>query len=181
MSNYRRSRTAGGTWFFTVVTHHRRPILTEPSSRSVLKAMIGEVRRDLPFTIDGWVLLPDHIHTIWSLPEGDRNFSKRWGLIKAGVTRQLKELFPQQEFISDSRQRRHEGGIWQRRFWEHEIRDETDFARHMDYLHYNPVKHGLVEHVNDWPYSTFHRYVKCGVYPADWCGGESSSLSGMGE
>ena len=181
MPNYRRSSREGGTWFFTVVTHHRRPILTEPFSRKALREVVHEVRTEYPFTIDGWVLLPDHLHTVWTLPAGDRDFSKRWGLIKVGFTKRVKHDFHWENLMSESRRRQHESTIWQRRFWEHEIRDENDFARHMDYLHYNPVKHGLVERVADWPYSTFHRYVQDGIYPGDWCGGGDTQPLGCGE
>jgi putative transposase len=169
MSNYRRARTAGGCYFFTVVTYARRPILTLPESRFHLREVITEVRENHPFTIDGWVLLPDHLHCLWTLPEGDANFSKRWGLIKAGFTKRAK-TFLSSSASHDTRWHRHEGLVWQRRFWEHEIRDETDFRRHLDYIHINPVKHELVSKVSQWPHSTFHCWVKQGVYSEDWAG-----------
>lgn len=181
MSNYRRSHREGGTWFFTVVTHHRRPLLTEAISLQALREVICEVRQDHPFSIDAWVLLPDHIHAIWTLPQNDNDFSKRWGLIKAGFTKRLRKTFHQDTLITTSRKQRHEGSIWQRRFWEHEIRDETDFIHHMDYLHYNPVKHELVDRVVDWPHSTFHRLVRSGAYHENWGGNERALPGNYGE
>lgn len=168
MSNYRRANTEGGTYFFTVVTCRRRKILTMRAARSALRASIDDVRQYHPFVIDAWVLMPDHLHCIWTLPEGDRDFSKRWGLIKTGFTKRTKSLFHNQAWMNNSRQRKRESTIWQRRFWEHEIRDHRDYLAHMDYLHFNPVKHGLVNRVVEWPYSTFHRYVSRGVYPETW-------------
>jgi putative transposase len=114
------------------------------------------------------VLLPDHIHCIWTLPENDCDYSKRWGMIKAGFSKRAKHLFHRNEWMSDSKRKHREAAVWQRRFWEHMIRDEDDFRRHLDYLHFNPVKHGLVKCVRDWPHSTFHRFVKDGFYPQDW-------------
>ncbi|MFW6123161.1 MAG: REP-associated tyrosine transposase [Thermodesulfobacteriota bacterium] len=157
MPNYRRAKQAGGTFFFTVVTHRRLPVLTQANSREILRRVIHRVRLEHPFTIDAWVLLPDHMHCIWTLPCGDADFSKRWGLIKAGFTREMKRSSPQPE--------RH---WWQHRFWEHQIRGDLDFERHVHYIHYNPVKHGLVSNVKDWPYSTFHRFVRDGLYEPRW-------------
>ncbi len=168
MPNYRRSTAPGATYFFTVVTYRRQAILVEPESRLILRQVIEEVRQQHPFVIDAWVLLPDHLHCIWTLPENDADYSKRWGMIKAGFTKQAKLFFHRNEWMNRSKQRHREGTIWQRRFWEHQIRDEADFQRHVDYIHYNPVKHGLVKEVKAWPYSTFHRYVREGIYPGDW-------------
>lgn len=170
MPNYRRARTAGGTYFFTVVTEGRRQLLTEPEARTALRDVVQEVRRQYPFAIDAWVMLPEHIHCLWTLPAGDTDYSKRWGLIKAGFSKQMKDNQPSRGAISRSRNRHREASIWQRRFWEHQIRDEEDFRRHMDYIHFNPVKHGLAKSVSDWPYSTFHRYAARGVYPGNWGG-----------
>ena len=133
-----------------------------------MRQVIDEVRRQYPFFVDAWVLLPDHLHCLWTLPEGDEDFSKRWGLIKAGFSRKIKETFHKMELMTDSKERHRESTIWQRRFWEHQIRNDADFERHFHYIHYNPVKHGLVERVRDWPYSTFHIFVQEGLYPADW-------------
>jgi len=172
MPNYRRIQIPGIIYFFTVVTYKRQKMLVIPKSRQILRAMIHEVRQQLPFTICGWVLLPDHIHCIWALPENDSDYSKRWGMIKAGFSKMAKNLFHRDEWITDSKRKYREATIWQRRFWEHMIRDEDDFRRHIDYLHFNPVKHGLVKRVRDWPYSTFHRFVKKGFYPPGWGGDE---------
>lgn len=176
MPNYRRIRIPGVTYFFTVVTYKRRKILTTPESRQILRTMINEVRQQHPFTIRGWVLLPEHIHCIWTLPENNGDYSKRWGLIKAEFSKRAKNLIRRDEWMTGSKRKHREATIWQRRFWEHMIRDEDDLRRHMDYLHFNPVKHGLVKCVKDWPYSTFHRFVKNGFYPPDW-GGDSTEDS----
>ena len=168
MPNYRRVRTPGGSYFFTLVTHRRKPLLDNPESRHVLREMIQHVRKELPFRIEAWVLLPEHLHCIWTLPQGDADYSKRWGLIKAGFSKRMRGVFRSSEWIRGSQAKHRESAIWQRRFWEHEIRDQEDFNRHMDYIHWNPVKHGQVVRVVDWPYSTFHRYVTQGVYPTDW-------------
>ena len=181
MSNYRRTRAEGGTYFFTVVTYRRRPLLTLPESRIALRSAIEEMRSQHPFTIEAWVLLPDHLHCIWRLPAGDNDYSKRWGLIKAGFTKKTKHLFQRDEWMNDSKTRHREATIWQRRFWEHQIRDEIDYQAHMDYIHFNPVKHGLVSNVNEWPYSTFHRYVREGVYGIGWGQGGDSGKGILGE
>ena len=167
MSLYRRFYIPGGSYFFTVVTHERRPVLCDEPFRRALRRAINEVRSDQPFAILAWVLLPDHLHTIWTLPPGDDDFSKRWGRIKALTT---KALPPDLIYCARSVGKLHkrEAGVWQRRFWEHALRSEDDLRRHADYLHYNPAKHGLVEYVADWPWSSFHRWVKQGLYPSDW-------------
>jgi putative transposase len=170
MPEYRRIKVKGGTYFFTVVTHSRRPFLTNPQVRIALRDGIREVRQSLPFTINAWVLLPDHIHTVWTLPENDDNFASRWAIIKRAVSRRYEALDVNGRSIDDSRNKRGEKQIWQRRFWDHLIRDELDLQRHLDYLHWNPVKHGYVKRVSDWPYSTFHRFVARGLYPPDWGG-----------
>ncbi|WP_051304981.1 REP-associated tyrosine transposase [Chitinilyticum litopenaei] len=140
----------------------------------LLRAAVQTVKRSHPFIIHGWVVLPEHLHCILELPPGDADFALRWRLIKLLFSRQLPKL----ERRTLVRQRRGERGIWQRRYWEHLIRDAADFAAHMDYLHFNPVKHGLVSRVADWPYSTFHTLVSTGVYPANWAGGEQAALYG---
>jgi putative transposase len=126
------------------------------------------------FTIDAWVVLPDHLHCVWTLPSGDDDFSTRWRLIKTIFARS----FAADERRSDARRRHQERGIWQRRFWEHSIRDDSDFAAHVDYVHFNPVKHGYVAQVADWPYSTFKACVRRGFYPVDWLGPAQQTLSG---
>jgi putative transposase len=168
MPRYLRPRTAGGAYFFTIVTFGRRKILTLDRSRQILSNAIKEVQTQYPFSIEAWVLLPDHLHTIWTLPEGDTDYSKRWGLIKARFSKEGKAFFHGQHSANPSRIKRREVNIWQRRFWEHTIRDDEDLQRHIDYTHYNPVKHGLVQQVAEWPYSTFHRYIREGFYPENW-------------
>jgi putative transposase len=178
MPTYRRTVIAGGTYFFTVVTFRRRRFLTEPNSRQILREAIKEVRQQYPFSIDAWVLLPDHLHCLWTFaPDEEPYFSKRWGLIKAKFSRRAKALFHQADGLTASRAKQRKTIIWQRRFWEHLIRDDADFERHFDYIHYNPVKHGLVSMARDWPYSTFHRCVKKKIYAEDW-GGQISFDSG---
>jgi putative transposase len=172
MTAYRRSFIPGGCFFFTVNLADRRlRLLTE--NIEALRSAFREIRRRHPFAIDAMVVLPDHLHAVWTLPEGDRDFSTRWRLIKSTFSRNLGAGEP----ISASRAAKRERGIWQRRYWEHTIRDEDDFGRHIDYVHINPVKHGLVERVRDWQYSSFHRMVQLGIYPEDW-GGDAAKLSG---
>jgi len=170
MPEYRRIRVKGGSYFFTVVTFGRRPFLIDDQVRSALRQGIQEVRQSLPFSIDAWILLPDHLHAIWTLPENDDNFGSRWAVIKRAVSRQCGYLPGNDGPINESSARRGESYIWQRRFWDHLIRDDLDFQSHLDYLHWNPVKHGYVKRVIDWPYSTFHRLVNQGLYPPDWGG-----------
>jgi putative transposase len=176
MPEYRRTYTPGGTYFFTLVTHERQPILLDAPIRDALRESINQTRARLPFHANAWVLLPDHLHAIWTLPEGDTAYSVRWSLIKQGVSKRCAALYNDDSRRSLSRLKRRESSLWQRRFWEHQIRHETDFERCMDYAHYNPVKHALVSSVIEWPYSTFHRYVNEGVYPADW--GSSLEIDG---
>jgi putative transposase len=168
MPNYLRAYRPNGTFFFTVVTYRRRPLLTLPEGRRILRQVIVDVRQEYPFEIDAWVLLPEHLHCIWTLPPGDSDFSKRWGLIKARFTKRAGHLFRRPQRVTASRVKHRDGTVWQRRFWEHCLRDQDDFNRHMDYIHWNPVKHGHVCRVADWPFSTFHRYVANGVYTRDW-------------
>jgi putative transposase len=180
MPEYRRAYVRGGSYFFTLKTFDRRPLLIDDRCRTVLRQAIVQVRATLPFEIIAWVLLPDHLHAVWRLPEADVDFSLRWSLIKQRVTKQCANWVGPSR-ITPSRAERREGAFWQRRFWEHLIRDETDLERHVDYVHYNPVKHGYVRRVADWPYSTFHRYVSRGVYPLDWACGDEYSDDDFGE
>jgi len=145
MPEYRRAKTKGATFFFTVVTNQRRPILTTEIVRKALRQGIQRARQTLPFKIEAWVLLPDHLHAIWTLPADDDNYSSRWAIIKRQVSKICLKQFNQLEKISNSREKRQESGIWQRRFWEHQIRNDEDFERHLDYLLWNPVKHGYVQ------------------------------------
>lgn len=168
MSHYRRANTTGASYFFTVLSYRRQRFLCDASVREALRAGIQAAQAKHPFTIDAWVLLPDHIHTVWTLPEGDANFAVRWQTIKRTVTHQCKGLLHRPEYMTPSKTKHGESTIWQRRYWEHQIRSDKDFENHVDYIHHNPVKHGLVERVADWPYSTFHKHVQRGVYPANW-------------
>lgn len=166
MSNYRRNYQ-GNSYFFTLVTKQRRPIFNDEDARATLRQLIQAAKERWPFAIDAWVLLPEHMHCIWTLPDDDHDYSKRWGWIKKEFSKQtLEKVGPARQTPSSFGKR--ESGIWQRRFWEHTIRDEHDFSAHCDYIHYNPVKHGLAVNPADWPYSTFHRFVKEGIYPASW-------------
>lgn len=179
MPEYQRSFQAGGTYFLTVVTANRSKILCLPSSREYLREAIKSCQRQWPFDDLAWVLLEDHLHTIWSLPKGDMDYSKRWGYIKKEFTKSYIAGGGLEQSTSMSRKNKRERGVWQRRFWEHTIRDEDDFQKHLDYIHYNPVKHGLVDVVKDWEYSTFHRYVEKGVYEVGWGSGEEFDFSGI--
>ena len=168
MPHFRRAYVPGGSFFFTMVTERRAPILCTDTSRLFLRTAIRECRQRWPFRIDAMVLLDNHLHAIWILPEGDTRYSARWGWIKKKFTKAYLAADGDEQARSGSRIRQRRRGVLQRRFWEHALRDEEDYARHFDYIHYNPVKHGYVESVQDWPYSTFHRWVKQGVYPQLW-------------
>lgn len=171
MSNYRRAKLAGGTFFFTVT-------LADRSSNLLLKEIerlhriYALAQKRVPFETVAICILPDHLHAVWCLPPGDTDFAGRWSLIKSGFSRGLPAV-PR----SASKIAKREKGIWQRRYWEHAIRDEKDLARHVDYIHFNPVKHGMVSRVCDWPHSSFHRYVERGDLPADW-GGDLRDVPG---
>ena len=163
MTGYRRDLTAGGTWFFTVnlVEHQSTRLVDDINS---LRAAFRAVRAEHAFKIDAMVVLPDHLHAVWTLPAGDADYALRWRLIKTRFSRAQPSL----ERRSASRTAKHERGIWQRRYWEHRIRDERDMSAHVDYIHINPVKHGHVRRVRDWPWSSFHRYVRAGELARDW-------------
>ncbi|MBE9136315.1 transposase [Nodosilinea sp. LEGE 07088] len=158
---YRRYYQNGGSYFFTVVTENRRPLLTQHIDR--LRNAFRHSMERYPFVIEGIVVLPDHLHTLWRLPDGDDDFSLRWMVIKRKFSAGLKP-----GIVNASKRAKREKGIWQRRFWEHCIRDERDWRCHLDYIHYNPVKHGYCHKPADWPYSSFHRSVRQGLYTADW-------------
>jgi len=170
MPNYRRAFVPGGCWFVTVNLLDRRGSLLSDHVEA-LRDAVRATRRTYPFRIDAIVVLPDHLHAVWTLPTDDTDFSVRWRLIKARFARAL----PPGERLSLARQRRNERGIWQRRFWEHLIRNESDYARHVEYCYINPVKHGLVSRVCDWPHSSFHRDVRAGLFPIDWAGDVDAS------
>ncbi|MBI5462714.1 MAG: transposase [Gammaproteobacteria bacterium] len=177
MPDYRRARHPGGIYFFTVALLKRNGNDVLTRHIALLRQSVAQVRRAHPFIIHAWVVLPEHLHCVLEFPHGDANYTLRWRLIKAFFARNL----PAVEFHSEIRRRRGERGIWQRRIWEHLIRDEADYRAHMNYVHFNPVRHGLVERVRDWPYSTFHRCVERGVYPMDWGGGDSVDAVECGE
>lgn len=168
MATFRRSLTPGGTYFFTVTTHRRQHALTDPQIYAALKMAIQRVKTSHPFDIEAFVLLPDHLHCIWRLPPGDMNYAMRWSMIKRQVSQAVRDRLA--EGVTASRRKRRELGLWQRRFWEHQIRDEHDLRRHIEYIHFNPVKHGYVRRVRDWPYSSFHAHVRQGLCSIDWAG-----------
>jgi putative transposase len=174
MVNYRRNFIPGGTYFFTVALGNRRThVLTR--SIDLLRQAFRDTTRTQPFQIDAMVVLPDHLHAIWTLPPGDSDYPGRWKKIKAQFSRDLGKH-------GEPIAKRADGStlIWQRRYWEHTIRDSNDLSRHIDYIHFNPVKHGWASRVADWPYSSFHRYVKLGLLPLDW-GGSDPGEYGFGE
>ena len=172
MPRYRRAIIPGGTFFFTVAIANRADdLLVREVDR--LRRIYRSVKDPHPFETLAICILPDHLHAIWSLPEGDADFSARWSLIKSGFSRRLRADAPR----SARHVAKREKGIWQRRYWEHAIRDDLDLERHVDYIHFNPVKHGLVTRVRDWPHSSFHQYVARGELPEDW-GGDLRDVSG---
>ena len=171
MSNYRRYRVSGGCYFFTVnLLERNKHLLVEHVD--LLREAVRITKQQRPFHINAWVVLPEHLHCIWTLPPDDDDFSSRWRAIKTHFSKAL----PKGERLTLNRQQRGERGIWQRRYWEHVIRDDNDYVRHIDYIHFNPVKHGWVDAVKDWPYSTFHQFVEQGVYSQDWGGGLDNEL-----
>ena len=163
MSTYRRLRIPGGTYFFTVNLRDRRSNLLV-THIAHLREAIRTSRARHPFHIDAGAVLPDHMHCLWTLPEGDTAYPARWQAIKKAFYRAIPATEPRTETMHA----RGERGIWQLRYWEHTIRDDADYAAHMDYIHFNPVKHGLAAHPAEWPHSTFHRAVAAGLYPPDW-------------
>ena len=163
MPDYRRNRVKGGSYFFTVNLRDRRSDLLTVGIEA-LRGAVRDTRARHPFHIDAWVVLPDHMHCIWTLPPDDFDFPIRWRVIKALFSRSM----PRAESRRASLVRKRETGIWQRRYWEHTVRDEKDYAAHMEYVHFNPVKHGLTTDAADWPFSSFSRCVKLGLYSTGW-------------
>jgi putative transposase len=159
----------GGTFFFTLVTYGRARFLCDERARVILRDCLEQCRREHPFAVEAMVLLPDHLHTIWSMPEGDSDFSMRFSVLKRQFTKRWIQSGGWEGSISVSRQRNRRRGVWQRRFWEHVIRDPDDLNRHLNYIHYNPVKHGLASCPHAWPYSSFGRWVMKRAYAEDWC------------
>jgi putative transposase len=180
MSDYRRYFVPGGTYFFTLVTERRAPIFQDDRARKLLGDVMRACLARYPASVHALVLLPDHLHALWSLPPGDCDYSLRWRWIKREFTRGRLALGGQEQPRSRARRREQRRGIWQRRFWEHTIRDEADWEAHFDYIHFNPVKHGYVLRPRDWSWSTFHRWVAYGHYDIDWGAGyELTELPGL--
>ncbi|MEW5944436.1 MAG: transposase [Pseudomonadota bacterium] len=176
MTDYRRNFSKGGSYFFTVALADRSQRLLVDHVKA-LRDAFRQVKAGYPFELDAVVILPEHLHCIWTLPDGDADYPDRWRRIKTAFSRSLQHCNPR----SASKISKGERGIWQRRYWEHTLRDAEDWRRHLDYIHYNPVKHGHVERVGDWPYSTFRRYVEAGMYPEDWAGSGQAGDGGFGE
>jgi len=168
MPDYRRWYVPGGTYFFTAVTANRRPILCDTLARKCLHNAIETIRNRHPIELAAIVLLPDHVHTIWTLPQGDAAYPLRWKRIKEEFTLSYLVSGGTEVPPSPSRLRQGERGVWQRRYWEHAVRDEEDLKRCVDYVHWNPKKHGYVSNVCDWHWSSFHRYVELCEYTRDW-------------
>jgi putative transposase len=168
MSDYRRYFVAGGTYFFTVVTDRRAGLFTDAAARRLLGSVFRRCVLRWPVRVLAIVLLPDHLHCLWVLPSGDDRYSQRWCWLKGEFTRRWLAMGGIEQASGDSRVRERRRGVWQRRFWEHAIRDATDLERHADYIHYNPVRHQLLTSPRDWPWSSFHRWVAMGHYPPDW-------------
>jgi len=173
---YRRADAAGGTYFFTVNLAERS---TDLLVRHIddLREVMAKVKKAHPFALVAMVVLPEHLHAIWRLPAGDAHYPARWSLLKAGFSRRQEKG----ERIRPSREVKRERGIWQRRYWEHQIRDEADLARHVDYIHFNPVKHGWVARPVDWPHSTLHGYIGRGLVSRDWGGHGRDGEGSYGE
>ena len=184
MPDYQRAYTPGGAIFLTLVTFNRRPIFAEADNVKRLRQAATAVKAEMPFDITAAVVLPDHIHFVWTLPQGDDHYSKRVGRLKVLFTRSLKGSCALPQDVCMSRQQQRESDVWQRRFWEHTIRDEADWVGHINYLHYNPVKHGLVKCPHQWELSSFRRFVREGFYGMDWgcrCGGKETAVEFEGE
>ena len=170
MPQYRRCRLQGGSYFFTLVTHQRRPFLCDEPARRLLREVMSACFSRWPTRMEAVVLLPDHLHVIWSLPADDSDYPARWGWLKKEFSKRWLAGGQAAGPIAAARQRERRSGVWQPRYWEHSIRDQRDLERHLDYVHYNPVKHGLVTRVADWPWSSFHRWVRAGAYDEGWGG-----------
>jgi putative transposase len=166
MPEYRRVYLKGGTYFFTVVTYKRIHVFKNVPAIRLLNDCIKATMQNYPFKINAMVILPDHVHTIWTMPDVDDDFSTRWRLIKKRFSRKFQSVHPAS--VSGSMVKKQEQGIWQKRFWEHLIRDDEDFNMHCDYIHYNPVKHGLVKSPGSWEHTSYHQFVNKGLYPPNW-------------
>ncbi len=170
MPEYRRSWVQGGTFFFTLVTYNRNPIFSSNTNFQLFLKTWNDVQSLHPFESIAACVLPDHIHAIWKLPEDDADYPMRWKEIKRLFTQEYNRNNQKGMVRSQSQQIQGEATIWHRRYWEHTIRDQDDLNAHIDYVHINPLKHGLVNMVKEWPWSSFHRYVRMGIYPSDWGG-----------
>ena len=168
MSRYRRVRLEGGVFFFTVVTYKRRPILTTEMGIECLRKAWRDTYSTMSYEVEAVCVLPDHLHTMWSLPDGDDDYPARWRKLKGIFSREFRARGDLSHETTSSRRRTREVTVWQRRYWEHRIRDVDDFGRHVDYTHFNPVKHGHVTSASDWPYSSFHDHVRKGWIEPDW-------------
>jgi putative transposase len=177
MSNYRHWYVPGGTAFFTVVTHQRRHLFRIDRACKLLGDVMRQVREELPFTTVAMVLLPDHLHAIWSLPADDADFSKRWHKIKRDFTVRWLAAGGSEGHVTGSQQRRGHRGVWQRRFHEHQVGDDDELEALCAYIHYNPVKHGYVTRPSDWPHSTLRRFIETGLYLPKWGEGPPSILA----
>ena len=175
MSDYRRYFVPGGTYFFTVVTERRVRLFEHESARRLLGGVMRQCLLRYPVEVVAIVLLPEHLHALWTLPPGDERYSLRWRWIKREFTRGWLALGGLEQQCSEAHDREQRRGVWQRRFWEHTIRDEADMESHFDYIHYNPVKHGLVQRPCDWPWSSFRRWARAGHYSVEWAAGANLS------
>lgn len=158
MSDYRRLYIPGGTYFFTLVCYRRQAIFADEQRVILLRQAFREVKTKRPFELLAAVILPDHLHCVWRLPCGDADFSTRWQMVKTAFSRRI----PAEVRANGAKT------LWQPRFYEHCLRDEADFHKHLDYIHFNPVKHGLAATPGEWPYSSFKRFVRLGWYASNW-------------
>lgn len=173
--NYRRNFQPGGTFFFTLVTLNRHRLFKNDAAYALFQQVVQEIKAERPFRMVAWVVLHDHLHMMWALPPGDADYSGRWSKIKSQFTRRWLEQGGREQSVSIGKRRDGRRGIWQPKFYEHTIRDEDDYIDHVEYTHYNPVKHGYVKHPKDWPRSSFHEYVRRGWYPRNWCCGPDTT------
>ncbi len=176
MPTYVRWREDGATYFFTVVTYRRQRIITSELCRRLLRRAFTSVQKRLPFDMGPLVLLPDHLHCIWTLPANDDDFPERWRQIKGRFTHDYLEHSGRDWDVTDQHRSQGRRGVWQPRYWEHRIRNEKDFDRYRDYIHLNPVKHGYVDQPESWPWSSFHRFVRMGWLDPNWPGSSTIDL-----
>lgn len=177
MADYRRRQIAGGSYFFTLVTHSRAPLFSSQSARTILGNTLRTCQREWLFEINAIVLLPEHLHTIWTLPSGDVNYPQRWAWIKKEFTKEWLRSGGWEQPVSQSRKKRGDHGVWQPRYWEHTLKNEDDFDRHFDYIHWNPVKHRHVRCPSEWEASSIHRWINANVYEPEWGCGDHQILN----